>query len=170
MPVPKHDSGQVAGDVGGGSIVFRNLSPATDDGVEPPAPQSEPAAEPAPKPPIVTVTVAVVRGSLSQAEVPLAVAPRYRGLPFAGPSREFDYILNSWLTRALELGMIGSGLGELFRVPLMRAKAAGKVKADELLLVGMGEPGCFAADDLRFLMTNVTVAVKSMQLESFSAP
>ena len=29
-------------------------------------------------------------------------------------------------------------------------------------MVGMGEPGRFAADDLRYLMSNVTVAVKSM--------
>ncbi len=169
MSIQENDAGQVPGGGGSGTATFRNLAPAPNAAaVAQPAPQKEPTADPAPRLPVVTI--AVVSGSLSQAEVPMAVAPRYRGLPFAGAAKEFDYVLNSWLTRALELGMIGSGLGELFRVPLTRVKALGKVKTDELLLVGMGEPGYFAADDLRFLMTNVTVAVKSMHMESFSVP
>jgi hypothetical protein len=108
------------------------------------------------------VTVEVVVGSLSQADAPLLFAGRYRRLPFAGPAEEFDYLLKSWLTRALELGMIGSGLGELFRIPLSRLKERNMVKADDLFLVGMGEPGRLNADDARYLMTNVTVAAKAM--------
>lgn len=110
-----------------------------------------------------TLHVEVACGSLSQADAPVAVIGRYQRLPLAGPAREFDYLLRYWLSRAVELGMIGSGLGELFRVPLGRHKDAGEVKAEELLIVGMGEPGRFSADDLRFFMTNVTIAVKAMR-------
>jgi hypothetical protein len=181
-PTPRRSMAMMEGDPGGrpGRSVpitaTRDLGPATGNGNARPALSPGAAdlalaqAQPPANKPLVTVTIAVVRGSLSQADAPVAIAPRYRGLPFAGASREFDYLLNSWLTRAIELGMIGSGLGELFRVPLERLHDAGKVKAEELLLVGMGEPGDFAADDLRYLMTNVTVAIKSMHRESASAP
>ena len=64
--------------------------------------------------------------------------------------------------------MIGSGLGQLFPVHLQRSREAGRVNVDVLLLAGMGEPGNFAADDLRYLMSNVTVAVKSMGHHQFS--
>lgn len=58
--------------------------------------------------------------------------------------------------------MIGSGLGQLFPINLQRMRESGKVQVGYLLLVGMGEPGRFAADDLRYMMSNVTVAVKTM--------
>ena len=76
--------------------------------------------------------------------------------------------LHSWLTRAVDLGMIGSGLGQLFPINLQRLHEAGQVQVGHLLLVGMGEPGRFAADDLRFMISNVTVAVKSMCLDQFA--
>ena len=64
--------------------------------------------------------------------------------------------------------MIGSGLGQLFPINLQRLHEAGQVQVDHLLLVGMGEPGRFAADDLRFMISNVTVAVKSMCLDQLA--
>ena len=64
--------------------------------------------------------------------------------------------------------MIGSDLGQLFPVHLQRMREAGRVKVDCLLMAGMGEPGQFAADDLRYLMSNVTVAVKSMGHDQLS--
>jgi hypothetical protein len=147
----------------------RNLAPPGVVAAEPPPPQAaKPADEPRAKRP--RVTVEVVRGSLTQANDPVAVVGRYQGLPLAGPAREFDKILKSWITRALELKMIGSGLGKLFLLPMNRHRKAGEAreaKADELLVVGMGEPGCFAVDDLHFLMTNVTVAIKAMGKERF---
>ena len=64
--------------------------------------------------------------------------------------------------------MIGSGLGQLFPINLQRLHEAGQVQVGHLLLVGMGEPGRFAADDLRFMISNVTVAVKSMCLDQLA--
>lgn len=131
-----------------------------------PSPSLQPAAEIPPAPleggPYPRVEVRVIRGRLPQVEAPVVIAARYERMPLAGPIKEFDHILDSWLSRAVELGMIGSRLGELFLVPLQRRKEAGQVKADNLLLVGMGEPGHFGRDDLRFLISNVTVAVKAM--------
>jgi hypothetical protein len=98
----------------------------------------------------------------------VAVVGRYRGLPLAGPAIEFDYLLRFWLSRALEMGMIGSGLGELFPIPLEKIRTKRNLRFGEILLVGMGEPGSFGADDLRFLMANVTVPVKSRRKLSFS--
>jgi hypothetical protein len=49
------------------------------------------------------------------------------------------------------LGIIGSKLGQLF------------------LLAGMGEPGRFAQDDLRFLLSNITIAVKSLGYDQFAS-
>jgi hypothetical protein len=118
--------------------------------------------KPAARSPDVLVHIDVICGGITNVKVPIAVGPRYEGLPLAGPARAFDRLLDSWLTRAIDLGMIGSGLGQLFPVNLQRRREAGKCNVDWLLLVGMGEPGHFAPDDLRYLMSNVTVAVKCM--------
>ena len=110
----------------------------------------------------VLVHVEVICGGYSNVKVPIAICPRYDGMALAGPAKSFDRQLDSWLTRAYDLGMIGSGLGQLFPVHLQRIREAGRVKVDALLMAGLGEPGHLAADDLRYLMSNVTVAVKSM--------
>jgi hypothetical protein len=136
---------------------------ARPDGATPPGPQDAPAAAAkASAPPDVVVHVEVTWGGITNVKVPVAVGARYEGLPLAGQARAFDRQLDSWLTRALDLGMIGSGLGQIFPVNLQQKREAGKVNVDYLLLAGMGEPGRFAADDLRYLMSNVTVAVKSL--------
>jgi hypothetical protein len=130
------------------------------------APPAEAAAPVTPEemtgPQDVVVHVEVIWGGITNVRVPVAVAPRYQGLPLAGPAKAFDRLLDSWLTRALDLGMIGSGLGQLFPVNLQRRHEAGTINVEQLLMVGMGEPGQFAQDDLRFLMSNVIVAVKAM--------
>ena len=105
------------------------------------------------------VHVEVIHGGYTNVKVPVAICPRYEGMALAGPAKEFDRQMDGWLTRAVDLGMIGSGLGQLFPVNLQVSREAGRVKVDSLLLVGMGQPGEFAADDLRYLMQNVTVAV-----------
>ena len=110
----------------------------------------------------------LITGSLASVRVPVAIGGRYEGLPLAGATKTFDARLDSWLTRAIDLGIIGSGLGQLFPVNLQRYQAAGKVSAGNLLLACMGEPGRFAQDDLRFLMSNVTVAVKGMGFDQFA--
>jgi hypothetical protein len=94
--------------------------------------------------------------------VPIAIGARYDGLAFAGPTAAFDRLLDSWMTRAVDLGIIGSALGLLFPINLQQYHKAGKVKAKNLILVGMGEPGRFAQDSLQFIISNVVVAVKAM--------
>jgi hypothetical protein len=116
----------------------------------------------------VIVQITLIQGGLTNIRVPVAVGGRYDGLALAGVTRAFDQLLDSWLTRALDLGIIGSGLGQLFPVNLQRRQEAGKINATNLLLAGMGEPGRFARDDLRFLLSNVTVAVKSMGYDQFA--
>ncbi len=118
----------------------------------------------------VVIHIEVICGGCTNVKVPVAVCPRYEGMALTGGAKAFDLQLDSWLTRAVELGMIGSGLGHLFPVHLQRSQEPGRSKVDALLLAGMGEPGSFAADDLRYLMSNVTVAVKSMGHHELSMP
>ena len=112
--------------------------------------------------PATLIHVEVVRGGCTNVKAPVAVGYHYQGLPLSGAAQAFDHQIDSWLSRALPLGIIGSGLGQLFLFPLPKTREAGKVAADNLLLVGLGEPGHFALDDLRFVMANVTVAVKGL--------
>ena len=144
----------------------RNLSPAPAEASPPPALPAGRASEQTETLP--TIDIEVLCGSQSQVDADVAVVARYRGLPFAGSAIEFDYLLKSWLTRPLEMGMIGSGLGEVFPIPVTNVHKERNLHFDEILLVGMGEPGYFGADDLHYLMTNVTVVVKSQRKQSFS--
>ena len=122
------------------------------------------------RPEDVVVTVTLIRGGITNVRVPVAIAGRYDGMPVAGSSKAFDRLLDSWLTRAIDMGIIGSDLGQLFPVNLQVYHALGKLNADHLLLAGMGEPGRFARDDLRLLSCNVTVAVKGMGYDQFATP
>jgi CHAT domain len=149
------------------------VQPAQPQGLLAPVATTSPAAPVLPPPPSppkprdIEVHVEVIHGGYTNVKVPVAICPRYEGMALAGPAKEFDRQLDSWLTRAVDLGMIGSGLGQLFPVH-MQAKEDRRMKVDSLLMVGMGQPGDFAADDLRYLMSNVTVAVKSMRQDQFS--
>lgn len=149
-----------------GVAVAPDTPVAHDAPRDPPAQPQAAAASPAPRPAVVhhdvVAHVEVICGGYTNVKVPIAVCPRYKGMALAGPAKEFDRQIDSWLTRAVDLGMIGSDLGQLFPVNLQRSQKDGRVKVDSLLMVGMGPPGQFAADDLRYLMSNVTVAVKSM--------
>ena len=159
-----------APDCGGVVAALARAEPART-----PVPPSPPLPPPAPRaagpgagPRETTVHVAVICGGFTNVKVPVAVCPRYQGMALAGPAKAFDRQMDSWLTRAADLGMIGSGLGQLFPVNLQRGHDAGRFKVEALLLVGMGDPGQFAPDDLRYLMSNVTVAVKSMRQDHLS--
>ena len=116
----------------------------------------------------VLIHIDVIWGGCTNVKVPVAICPRYEGMALAGPAKAFDRHLDSWLTRIIELGIIESGLGKLFPVNLQRSREAGKIKVDGLVMAGQGEPGSFAADDLRYLMSNVTVAIKSMGCHQLS--
>jgi hypothetical protein len=119
------------------------------------------------------VHIEVVAGGMTNVSVSVAVIGNYQGLGLAGTAKVFDRQLDGWLSRALDLGMIGSSLGQLFPIHVQRQDGKAqifKLKADTLLLAGMGEPGHFAADDLRYLISNVVVAVKSMGADVTSIP
>jgi hypothetical protein len=116
----------------------------------------------------VTVHVEVVCGGITKVQVPVAIGGLYKGLDLAGPARAFDRRLDYWLTRALDLGMIGAELGQVFITPLEAQRRLGRVNADSLLIVGAGEPGHLSRDDLRFIFANATVVVKGMGHKHFS--
>jgi hypothetical protein len=116
------------------------------------------------------VTVEVVHGDITQVKSPVSVVGRYQGLPARGSAQQFDRRMDSWLSRAIECGMIGSDLGQLFYVPLDHKRVASSVAPDALIVAGLGEPGRFSRDSLRFLMTNVTLAVKALGHDEMNAP
>ncbi|WP_139031292.1 CHAT domain-containing protein, partial [Bradyrhizobium sp. ORS 375] len=118
----------------------------------------------------IDLRITVVRGGMVHIKSAVSVGARYDGLAFAGPTRAFDRLLDSWLSRAVDLGIIGSSLGQLFLINLRQFQRDAGMKADNLLLAGMGEPGRFARDSLRFLVANLVVAVKIMGHDEFASP
>jgi predicted DNA-binding ArsR family transcriptional regulator len=119
-------------------------------------------------PTALDVHIRLVCGGITNVEVPVVIGARYDRLAFAGPTKAFDQLLDSWMTRAVDLGIIGSELGQLFPINLELFHKAGKLKARNLLLAGMGEPGRFAQDSLRFVFSNIVVAVKAMGENEFA--
>src|SRR5262249_8703944 len=81
----------------------------------------------------VEVHVEVIWGGQTNVKVPVAVCPRYEGMALSGPTKAFDGQLDSWLTCAVDLGMIGSALGHIFPVHLQRSREFGRVQVDYLL-------------------------------------
>jgi hypothetical protein len=116
------------------------------------------------------VNISLVCGGLTNVSTNVAVGARYDGVAFGGATKAFDYALDTWLTRAVDLGMIGSALGQLFPIDLRQYHMEDRLKARTLLLVGMGEPGRFAQDSLQFIMSNVIVAIKAMGETEFAIP
>jgi hypothetical protein len=135
--------------------------------------------------PVSRVTVELYQGDISELYADVAVVGRYRGVGARGPARLFDKRFGGWLTSAVELGMVGSELGELFYVPVTRpvltGAAARRVTAApqtfawdgapaSLIVGGLGEPGRFNREGLRYLLTNVTLAVLTLGYGKMSAP
>jgi hypothetical protein len=118
--------------------------------------------------PDLEVHIKLVCGGITRVKVPVVIGARYDGLPFAGPTKAFDQLLDSWMTRAVDLGIIGSALGQLFPINLQLYHKADKLNARNLLLAGMGEPGRFAQDSLQFIFSNIVVAIKAMGESEFA--
>jgi hypothetical protein len=112
----------------------------------------------------VQLTVELVRGDITEVEAPVAVVGRYKDLPPSGLVQELDCRLGFWLSHAIELGMIGSDLGELFYIPITRKQIA----PSAVILAGMGEPGRFGGDELSYLMTNVAFAIQALGHDRFA--
>ncbi|MBV9560419.1 MAG: CHAT domain-containing protein [Bradyrhizobium sp.] len=120
--------------------------------------------------PPLEVRIKLVHGGLTNVTTEVAVGARYDGLAFAGPTKVFDHVLDSWLTRAVDLGIIGSALGQLMPINLADFHKADKLKARTLLLAGMGEPGRFAQDGVRFIFSNIIVTIKAIGAGEFATP
>jgi hypothetical protein len=116
------------------------------------------------------VKIRLICGGLTKVKAPIIVGARYDGLAFAGPTKIFDRLLDSWLTRAVDLGIIGSALGQLFPINLEQFHKADKLNAGTLILAGMGEPGRFAQDGVRFIFSNIIVTVKAIGVNEFATP
>ena len=116
------------------------------------------------------VHITLVHGGLTNVKARVVVGARYDGLPFAGPTRVLDFLLDSWLSRAVDLGIIGSALGQLFPINLQQFHKADALKAQTLLLAGMGEPGRFAQDSLQFVISNIVVALRTLGETEFASP
>ncbi|MGA8886473.1 MAG: hypothetical protein WB489_07375, partial [Pseudolabrys sp.] len=119
--------------------------------------------------PRLDVHITLVCGGLTNVKAPIVVGARYDGLGFAGPTKAFDRSLDSWLTRAVDLGIVGSALGQLFPIELAQFHKAGKLNAHTLLLAGMGEPGRLAQDSVRFIFSNIIVMIKTMGENEFAS-
>ena len=129
-----------------------------------------PVAAKPPEPPPLDVRITLIRGGLTKVKSKIVVGARYDGLAFGGPTKIFDRLLDSWLTRAIDLGVIGSALGQLFPINLAQFHKAGKLNADTLLLAGMGEPGRFAQDAVQFIFSNIVVTIKAIGATEFATP
>jgi CHAT domain len=117
-----------------------------------------------------TILIDIHAGGMTHVESQVAVVGKYAGLDLAGPAQAFDLLLDSWLSRAVEMGMIGSDLGQLFPVHLERVHTEQFADIKRLLLMGMGPASEFSPEDARYVMRNVTIAVKASNFDEMSVP
>jgi pimeloyl-ACP methyl ester carboxylesterase len=113
----------------------------------------------------VPLRVEVVLGDITRVEAPVVVVGHYKGIPPVRAEGAIDEALAFWISRIAARGMIGADLGELFFVPVLNQQIAAKA----VLLAGMGEPGQFSRNDLRYLSTNVAYAVAALGLDRFAS-
>lgn len=93
---------------------------------------------------------------VTEIETPVMVVGHYRGIPPIRAVGALDKAMHGWITKAGENGMIAGELGETYFIPV---PDWAKIKANTLMLAGMGEEGKFTSNDLQYLLTNVTLAV-----------
>ena len=91
--------------------------------------RTNPTFLPEKKTPPLEVNISLVWGGLVNVKTNVAVGARYDGLAFAGSTRAFDRALDSWLSRAVDLGIIGSALGQLFPIDLRQYHMEDRLKA-----------------------------------------
>ena len=109
--------------------------------------------------------IQMIRGDITHVEAPVVVVGHYKGVPPIKAVGALDAALGQWITQAGERGMIGGNLGELFFIPITR----GQIKANSILLGGMGDYGQFSYDDLRYMVMNIGYAITALGLESFAS-
>lgn len=108
--------------------------------------------------------VDLVHGDIATVAAPVAVVGHYKGVRPVRAEGAVDRALGGWIAAAEAAGMLGANLGEVFLIPKMRHR----LRADAALLAGMGDPGQFGREDLRFLMTNVGLAIASLGATRFA--
>jgi CHAT domain-containing protein len=111
------------------------------------------------------LTVRAELGGIESATTPLAVVGHYRGVKPVRAIGAIDRKLNRWISFAVQRGMISGQLGETFIVP---TEGRG-VKAQAVIIAGMGDPGKFSADSLRELMSNVAQAAAALRIPKVSS-
>lgn len=112
----------------------------------------------------IPLHIELVHGGITQVQAPVIVVGHYKGIAPSSAEGAIDEKVGGWITRAVDLGIIGGDLGRLFFIPLL----ANQLKARAAVLAGMGEAGHFTRDDLRFLMTNVTFGASALGLDRFA--
>ena len=142
------------------------LRDATLGGITMAAPEKAIAAPHAErKQELPVVQVELLRGDITLAAAPVVVVGHYKGVAPVRAEGAVDAALGYWISQAQTQGMIGADLGEVFFIPAAGTELAAKA----VLLAGMGEPGRFSREDLRFLMTNVTFAITSLGADHFAS-
>jgi hypothetical protein len=109
--------------------------------------------------------VEVVLGSILDQKGMIAVVGRYIDTDPTGLFHSLGSIpLASSIKVAVDLGIVSSELGALFYLPILPEQA----DCEAVVIAGMGDVGRFSRDDLRYLMTNVTVAALGIDKDRFA--
>ena len=111
----------------------------------------------------IPLKVAVRFGDVTQIKAPVVVVGHYRGVEPVNAIGAIDKAMGGWISRAVKRGMISGQLGETFYVP-----SGGRVKADGVVVAGMGDYGQFSPIALRRLMANVAIGSAALGLTSLS--
>ncbi|HKO44835.1 MAG TPA: CHAT domain-containing protein [Pyrinomonadaceae bacterium] len=109
--------------------------------------------------------VVATLGSITNVKAPVVVTGSYKGIAPAGALKALDTEVNGWVSQAIDQGMVGGELGQIFFVPIVNKE----IRAQLILLAGMGEYGRFSYDDLRYLAMNVCLGVSRLKLGSFAS-
>ena len=108
----------------------------------------------------VTLRVGVRYGAIEAFRAPLVVVGHYRGVKPVRAIGAINKKLRNWIGRAVKRGMISGDVGETFFVP---TRGSG-VRADGVVVAGMGDYGRFTAGSLRRIMANVAQGIAALRL------
>jgi pimeloyl-ACP methyl ester carboxylesterase len=110
--------------------------------------------------------VEVVWGDAAKVAAPVVVVGQYQGVHPVRKSAlgAIDAALDGFIDQAITSGLVGSGLGQLFFIPIDRRQIAART----VVLAGMGAEGRFSQEDLRYLMLNVASGVTGLGVERFA--
>ena len=110
--------------------------------------------------------VVITRGSVTDVPSPVVVVGAYNGIAPTERSAlgAINFAIDEWISRACNHGLMGLDLGQVFFIPVTPQQ----MKAECVLLAGMGNYGVFDYSDLCYLAMNVCYAVSALKKGSFS--